>query len=43
MDKQLSLFHEEHTQNGDIRTERQKNKKISYDVGEKIGGARKDE
>lgn len=27
----------------DIRTESQANRKVAYDVGEKIGGARKDE
>lgn len=33
---------DEHVQVADVRTEKQKNHKVSYDVGEKIWGARKD-
>lgn len=41
---QLSLFQapSEQTVLLDIRTEQQSSKKVAYDVGEKIGGARKD-
>lgn len=44
MESQLSLFNETDTvvTVNDIRTEQQSSKKIAYDVGEKIGNARKD-
>lgn len=45
MQTQLLLFEETEATEpiSDIRTEVQKGRKVSYDVGEKIGGARKDE
>lgn len=44
METQLSLFQAAAVNPVlvDIRTEQQSNKKVAYDVGEKIGGARKD-
>ncbi|MDE3840965.1 hypothetical protein C0966_17000 (plasmid) [Bacillus methanolicus] len=44
METQLSLFHiaKEDNVHLDIRTVQQASKKVAYDVGEKIGGARKD-
>ncbi|GLO68254.1 LPD1 domain-containing protein [Oceanobacillus kimchii] len=44
MTVQINLFEvEENNITKDIRTDAQFNRKVSYDVGEKIGGARKDE
>ncbi|MFK4254590.1 hypothetical protein [Streptomyces angustmyceticus] len=42
MTNQLSLFMDQTTEIRDIRTEKQATNKVSYDVGELIGGSRKE-